>query len=143
MTPVDGIKTVRKGRANKGRTIVLKEIKANESPKKKIDKTFDKEEVLKHRSKKNILWILVISLMVIILVGWIFLFKANLLFPNSQEKSNGWQKIQSDLTQLFETFKEDVLKIKPAVNNSNQSEVEQIKGLEEKVFPQFGNANKQ
>lgn len=142
MTPVDGIKTVKKGKTNKERTIILKEIKGKESPKKKIDKTFDRGEALKHKSKKNILWILVISFMVIIFIGWIFLFKANLLFPNTQEKSNGWQRIKSGFTQLFETFKKDVLKIKPVIN-SNQSGEDQIKELEEKVFPQFSNENKQ
>lgn len=140
MTPVNGIKPTKKTKTSKERTIILKEIGEKKEVEKRVIRPTKKEKELPHHYRRNLMWIIVIIVMLLIIIGWVFLFNENLLFSKTNTKSTGWEKVKSSFSELFETIREDVFKIKTKKPASNiNSYEEQIKELEEKVFPQFKN----
>lgn len=95
----------------------------------------------KFESKKQLLWILVIATAVIIFAGWLLLSKGG---PLSISRGNSpFSSFGQTITNLWEKFKTDILKIKTTTDNANLNSEERIKQLEGDVFPQFTDPSKQ
>ncbi|MFH1207236.1 MAG: hypothetical protein V1668_01370 [Patescibacteria group bacterium] len=94
------------------------------------------------RKQKTIVMIVVV-IMALIFISWVALFMGGKLTRSSA--SNFGSVISSQLKNLWQTIKTDILKIKNTDLNANSANVndEQIKKLENAVFPQFNDPTKQ
>lgn len=95
-------------------------------------------EQAKIHQKKGYVWLITGLLIFLIVIGWLFLLKEGLIFSGSSDK--GWGVIKNSFNKILNTFKKST----PAENDNKNTPFsdEQIKKLEEKVFPQFENINK-
>lgn len=86
-------------------------------------------------AKKKVAWLVLGLAMVIIFAAWIFFVRTGLIFPKSS--GGGFSQLTNSFKQLFGNIKNDYSDIK-----ANMKEDQEIKQLENKVFPQFTNTNK-
>lgn len=139
MSPVDSIRPPRK--RNKPITPAKPAVKA--APVQKIVRQEPKVPAtpMDMRHKERLLWVLVIVTSLIIFLAWLFIFPA----PSSVSKSRGyWAGISQKLDDLWKTISTDILHLKNSTKNKNiNTEEEQIKQLENQVFPQFNDPTKQ
>jgi len=143
MPSIDGIKPPIK------KDVAAKKItNKTETDKPKVKKQEIIKSVIKTSSsenkKRSYMWYMVGLVAIIIFLAWIFIFQNSLSIDDSN--SDSLSKIKASITELWDTVKEDILKIKTQANsNTNNVNVnnEVIKELEEKVFPQFDDPNRQ
>ena len=92
-------------------------------------------------SKKRLMFFLILLIMIFIVVGWLFMVKEGLIFTSNKEDS-GWSKIKEGFGSIANIFKGDIFEKEQETSNTNYaSEEEQIKDLEERLFPEFYNIN--
>ncbi len=87
--------------------------------------------------------ITVMVIMAVIFIAWVALFMSGNL--TRSQTSNFGIKLSDTLRNLWENIKTDILKIKNLNQNTNISNIneEQIRNLENSVFPQFNDPTKQ
>ncbi|MDP2684623.1 MAG: hypothetical protein Q8P20_06295 [bacterium] len=145
MTPVDGITPPtknKKKRPIKNQPVQKGNIKKNipEQKNNNIDsRVFNNNTTQKH----NLVWIVSIIIVFIIFIGWSSLIFGGKMINNSETSDNqGFLiKFSNELTNIWDKFKTDYLKIQEAAEETPQTEEERIKQLEEKVFPSFDQNN--
>ena len=130
----------------------LEKIRPTTIPVKKAKENKKKE----YRGSKTFMWFMVIGVFLIILILWLFSLQFT-LSDNGAETKN-WTGFKSNFTYSFKDFKTEIekfrnsiQKIETAANtNSNGSTIkkninaltdDQIKAMEEKVFPKLKNNN--
>lgn len=93
--------------------------------------------------KHKTIIMIVAVIMAVVFISWVALFMSGKLTRSSS--SNFGSTISNKFKNLWENIKTDVLKIKNIGQNINAANVneEQIKNLENSVFPQFNDPTKQ
>lgn len=150
MTPIDAVqppknnqkkKSGEAGSGSAGKKVVekkRKDIKNNKAP-QHTEKKREDNSAPKVRS----MWSLIIITTIIIVVLWILLFSSGSLTPTDKSTSR-FSLLGNKVEELWESIKEDFLQIKDTVEKETQpADPEQIKELEEKVFPQFTDPTRQ
>lgn len=113
----------------------MAETKATKTSKGK-DKIYYLPKAGAKESKKTIVWLVLGLVMIIIFATWVFFVRAGLIFPKSSA-GGGLSQLTNSFKQLFANLKNDYSDIK-----ANMKEDQEVKQLENKVFPQFSNTNK-
>lgn len=132
MSPVDAIQPPKKVRK------VMPVKKTTGAP----EKVAPRQVLPPEAKKKQTMWLLVGVTTVIIIVGWVLLFQGGQLTKTGGGGAFGI--LGQKLTNLWETIKTDVLKLKSAQKTTvPATDDERIKQLEQQVFPQFTDPTKQ
>lgn len=93
-------------------------------------------------NKRGLLWLMVGLVAIIIFIAWIFIFQQTA--TNNSNTPDGLAKIKNSISELWDTIKTDILKIKKSALNENTNiNAERIRELEDKVFPQFNDPTRQ
>lgn len=106
----------------------------------------------KYRGSKSFMWFLVIGVFLLILFGWLYSLQFT-LNHNSTSTDHSWSSLTDTLTNSFtdfkksmQDFKNNLQKIENANINTNYSKKntntltdEQLKQMEDKVFPKLKN----
>jgi len=140
MVTIDAAKPAKKKRKTTPprteKNINDKDISPGASPRKT-------EKPLPETKKRGLLWLMVGLITIIIFVAWIFIFQQTATTNNSNTP-DGLAKIKNSISELWDTIKTDILKIKKTATNENTNiNAEKIKELEDKVFPQFNDPTRQ
>lgn len=100
---------------------------------KKTAVTLEKKS---HHAKERMIWIIAGSITVLILIGWLILYLGGNL--TNESGNTFFSQLGDQISDVWETIKTDILKIQSAINTTEEPIAEeQIRQLEEQVFPQF------
>ncbi|XOU94374.1 MAG: hypothetical protein ACNFW9_06105 [Candidatus Kerfeldbacteria bacterium] len=138
MTPVDGIGPPK----SKKRKPTYIENKGESIPEKKSTEIRKPSYQTNDEHKHRLVWFISIGIVVLLFIGWLSIFQGSEL--SSSNDDSFLTRISNNFDTIWESLKEDILKIntetKTETSNINEAE-QQLKDLEEKVFPEFIESN--
>jgi len=113
------------------------------TPEEPAKKTAANPTLATASQKQKTIIMVVTVIMALIFIGWVALFMSGNLTRSGT--SNFGSALSNQFKRIWENIKSDVLKIKNVGQNTNTANVneEQIKKLENSVFPQFNDPTKQ
>ena len=137
MSQVDGISPPKSSKSRTKKTVKIKKYISEKAPIKKKKINYN----IKDEHKHKLVWLISIGIVIIIFIGWLSLFQGTEL--STTNDNSFLSRISNNFDQLWSQLKEDILKINnddENINNTNEAE-QQLKELEEKVFPEFIESN--
>ena len=135
MSPVDGVRSPKKNKT-KNNTVKIKktdpEIKSYPIKKTSFN--------LQDEHKYKLVWLLSIGIVVVIFISWLALFEGSEISTNNDNSI--LTRISNNFNNLWDSLIEDISQLnnEMPIENTNEAE-QQLKELQEKVFPEFIESN--